>query len=130
MSDEKVVAAKAKVQRLLEIGFIREVIYPSWLANVVMVKKKNSKWRMCIDFTNLNKCCMKDDFPLSRIDKVVDSTARCETMTLAERSLPFFKVLRGSGRFEWGSEKQEAFDAVKDHIQKCHTHLFEFYISK
>jgi hypothetical protein len=73
MSDEKVTVAKAEVQRLLDAGFIREVDYPSWLANVVMVKKKNGKWRMCTDFTDLNKCCPKDDFPLTTIDKVVDS---------------------------------------------------------
>jgi hypothetical protein len=46
MSEEKVAAAKAEVQRLLNAGFIREVAYPQWLANVVMVKKKNGKWRM------------------------------------------------------------------------------------
>jgi hypothetical protein len=46
MSEEKVAAAKAKVQRLLNAGFIREVTYPQWLANVVMVRKKNGKWRM------------------------------------------------------------------------------------
>jgi hypothetical protein len=69
MSDEKVVAVKAEVQKLLDVGFICEVQYPSWLANVVMVKKNNGKWRMCTNFTNLNKCCPKDDFPLSRIDK-------------------------------------------------------------
>jgi hypothetical protein len=84
MSDEKVAAAKVKVQRLLDAGFIREVLYPSWLTNVVMVKKKNGKWRMCTYFTDLNKYCMKDDFPLSRIDKVVDSTTECETMTLLD----------------------------------------------
>jgi hypothetical protein len=69
MSDKKVVAVKAEVQKLLDVGFICEVQYPSWLANVVMVKKNNGKWRMCTNFTNLNKCCPKDDFPLSRIDK-------------------------------------------------------------
>jgi hypothetical protein len=58
--------------------------YPSWLANVVMVKKKNRKWRMCIDCTNLNKSYSKDDFPLTRIDKVVDSAAGCETMALLD----------------------------------------------
>jgi hypothetical protein len=52
--------------------------------NVVMVKKKNGKWRMCSNFTDLNKCCPKDDFPLSRIDKVVDSTIGCEMMTLLD----------------------------------------------
>jgi hypothetical protein len=74
MSDEKVAVAKWEVQRLLDVGFIRDVQYPSWLANLGMVKKKNGKWRMCTDFTDLNKCCPKDDFSLSRIDKVVDST--------------------------------------------------------
>jgi hypothetical protein len=84
MSDEKVAAAKAKVQRLLDAWFIREVHYPSWLMNVVMVRKKNGKWRMCTDFTDLNKCCPKDDFPLSMIDKVVDFAAGCETMALLD----------------------------------------------
>jgi hypothetical protein len=55
MSDKKVVAIKAEVQRLLDAEFIREVDYPSWLANVIMVKKKNGKWRMCTYFTDLNK---------------------------------------------------------------------------
>jgi hypothetical protein len=54
------------------------------LANVVKVKKKNDKWKMCTDFTDLNKYCLKDDFPLSRIDKVVDSATGCETMALLD----------------------------------------------
>jgi hypothetical protein len=78
MSDEKVAASKSEVQRLLDVGFICEIQYPSWLANVVMVKNKNDKWRMCIDFTNLNKCCPKNYFPLSRIDKVADSATGCK----------------------------------------------------
>jgi hypothetical protein len=84
MLEEKVEAAKAEVQRLLDTGFIREVTYPQWLANVVMEKKKNSKWRMCMDFTDLSKCCLKDDFPLTRIEKIVDSAAGCETMALLD----------------------------------------------
>jgi hypothetical protein len=64
MSEEKVEAAKAEVQRLLDVGFIREVAYPQWLANVVMVRKKNGKWWMCTDFTDLNKCCPKTTSPL------------------------------------------------------------------
>jgi hypothetical protein len=55
MSDEKVVAVKSEVQRLLDASVIREVMYPKWLANIVPVKKNNGKWRMCIDFTDLNK---------------------------------------------------------------------------
>jgi hypothetical protein len=84
MSKEKVKVAKAEVQRLLDAGFIREVTYPKWLANVVMVWKKNGKWRMCTDFTDLNKCCPKDDFPLARIDNIVDSTTGCEMMALLD----------------------------------------------
>jgi hypothetical protein len=84
MSKEKVEAAKAEVQRLLDMGFIREVTYPQWLENVVMVRKKNGKWRMCTNFTDLNKCCPKDDFPLARIDKIVDSAVGCEMMALLD----------------------------------------------
>jgi hypothetical protein len=79
-----VAAAKVEVQRLLDAGFICEVHYPSWLMNVVMVKKKNDKWRMCTGFTDLNKCCPKDDFLLSKMDKVVDSAAGSEIMALLD----------------------------------------------
>ena len=58
----------------MAVKFIREVYYPDWLANVVMVKKANGKWRMCIDFTDLNKACPNDSYPLPRIDQLVDST--------------------------------------------------------
>jgi hypothetical protein len=84
MLEEKVEAVKAEVQRLLDTGFIREVFYPQWLANVIMVRKRNGKWWMCINFIDLNKCCPKDDFPLMRIDKIVDSTAGCEMMVLLD----------------------------------------------
>jgi hypothetical protein len=84
MSDEKIEAAKAEVHRLLEANFIEPIAYPTWLANVVMVQKKSDKWRTCIDFTSLNKACPKDNFPLSRIDKIVDSAAGCEVMSLLD----------------------------------------------
>nr|POF16973.1 transposon ty3-g gag-pol polyprotein [Quercus suber] len=57
-----------EVNKLLTAGFIREVYYPDWLANVVLVKKSNGKWRMYVDFMDLNKTCLKDSFPLPRID--------------------------------------------------------------
>jgi len=84
MSDDKVAAVKAEVQRLLDAKVIREVKYPTWLANTVPVKKKNGKWRMCIDFTDLNKACPKDDFPLPRIDKVVDDASNSQLMSLLD----------------------------------------------
>ena len=58
---DKVIAEE--VQKLLEVNFIREVYYLDWLANVVMVKKANGKWRMCINFTDLNRACPKDSYP-------------------------------------------------------------------
>jgi hypothetical protein len=84
MSNEKTEAAKAKVHRLLEAKFIEPIAYPTWLANVVMVQKKSGKWRMCIDFTSLNKACPKDNFPLLRIDKIVECAAGYEVMSLLD----------------------------------------------
>ena len=57
-----------EVNKLLKAKFIQEPHYPEWLANVVMVKKQNGKWRICIDYTDVNKACPKDSFPLPRID--------------------------------------------------------------
>ena len=54
---------------------IKEVFYPKWLANTVVVKKKSGKWRVCMDFTDLNKACLKDPFPMPRIDQLVDAKA-------------------------------------------------------
>ena len=56
-----------KVNKLLLANFFREVYYPEWLANIVMVKKANGKWRICVNFTDLNNACAKDSFPLPRI---------------------------------------------------------------
>ena len=73
-----------EVRKLLEVGFIREVYYPDWLANVVMDKKANRKLRMCVDFTNLNRACPKDSSPLPRIDTLVDSTVRHELLSFMD----------------------------------------------
>ena len=61
-----------EVRKLLEVDFIREVYYLEWLANMVMVKKANGKWRMCMDFIDLNKACLKDSYSLPRIDLLLD----------------------------------------------------------
>ena len=70
---QKLIAEETK--KLLDAGFIREVSHPEWLANVVLVKKVNDKYRMCVDYTDLNKACPKDSYPLPTIDQLVNSTA-------------------------------------------------------
>jgi len=77
-------AVMEEVKNLLAARFIREVYYPKWLANVFMVKKSNRKWRMCVDFTDLNHACLKDSFPLTRIDQLVVSTFGHELLTFMD----------------------------------------------
>jgi hypothetical protein len=84
VSEEKAKVVEAKVQRLQDAQVIREVIYPAWLGNIVPIKKKNGRWRMCVDFTYLNKACKKDDYPLQRVDKVVDDAANSEMFSLLD----------------------------------------------
>ena len=64
-----------EVAKLKRAGAIKEVFYPEWLANTVVVKKKSRKWRVCVDSIDLNKACPKDPFPMPRIDQLVDATA-------------------------------------------------------
>ena len=72
--------------------FIREVYYLDWLANMVMVKKANGKWRMCMDFTNLNKACPKDSYLLPRIDQLVDSTAGHKLLSFMDAFLGYNQI--------------------------------------
>ncbi|XP_028058878.1 uncharacterized protein LOC114262711 [Camellia sinensis] len=83
-SVEHTEALIAEVEKLLASGAIREVQYPQWLSNTVVVKKKNEKWRVCVEFTCLNKGCPKDSFPLPRIDQLVDSTVGHEHMSFLD----------------------------------------------
>jgi hypothetical protein len=78
--EERRRAIGVELRKLLEAGFIKEVFHPTWLANPVIVKKKNGKWQMCVDYTSLNKACPKVPFPLPHIDQIVDSTAGCELL--------------------------------------------------
>ena len=78
-------AIRAELARLVAAGFIREVLHHEWLANHVLVLKKNKvDWRMCVDYTDLNKHCPKDPFRLPRIDQVVDSTAGCSMLSFLD----------------------------------------------
>ncbi|CAJ2647353.1 unnamed protein product [Trifolium pratense] len=74
-SPEKSEAAEKCVKDLLEANFISEARYTTWLSNVVLVKKSNGKWRMCCDYTDLNRACPKDSYPLPCIDRLVDNSS-------------------------------------------------------
>ena len=74
-AQERDKAIADEVLKLHEANFIQEEYYPNWLANVAMVKKANEKWRMCVDFTDLNRACPKDSCPLLQIDILLDLTA-------------------------------------------------------
>jgi hypothetical protein len=76
-AQDKHEAIKREIAKPLAASFIKEVIHPEWVANPILVKKKNNEWRMCVDYTDLNKHCPKDHFGLPRIDQVVNSTAGC-----------------------------------------------------
>ena len=81
---EKYEAIREEVDKLLKAGSIQNIDYPTWLANVVLVKKANGQWRLCVDFTDLNKACPKDSFPLPRIDQLVDATAGHELLSFMD----------------------------------------------
>ena len=73
-----------EIDKLVQAKFVREVQYSTWLSNVVLVKKANGKWRMCVDFTDLNKACPKDIFPFPAIDLMVNSTAGYEMLSFMD----------------------------------------------
>ncbi|XP_021764224.1 uncharacterized protein LOC110728860 [Chenopodium quinoa] len=82
-----------EVQKLLDTRKIKEVKYPNWLANVVVVSKKNGTWRVCIDFIDLNKACPKDPFPLPHIDSMVVPKAGHELFTSMDAYSSYNQIL-------------------------------------
>ncbi|KAG7538977.1 Integrase catalytic core [Arabidopsis suecica] len=110
---ERAKAVNDEVDKLLKIGSIREVQYPEWVANTVVVKKKNGKDRVCIDFTDLNKACPKDSFPLPHIDRLVESTAGNELLT-------FMDAFSGYNQIMMDPEDQEKTSFVTDRGTYCY----------
>jgi len=90
---ERAEAVKAEVQKLLRIGSITEAKYPDWIANPVVVKKKNGKWRVCVDFTDLNKACLKDSFLLPHIDRLVESTSRNKLLSFMDAFAGYNQIM-------------------------------------
>ncbi|XP_068504429.1 uncharacterized protein [Phaseolus vulgaris] len=140
----KVILDEAK--KLLAAGHIREIQYPEWLANVVLVQKPNGKWRMCVDFTDLNKACPKDSYPLSSIDALVDCASggkllsfldafsgynqirmhprdECKTTFMIERSCYCYKVIP-FGLKNAGTTKQRLMDRVLSPMLGRNVHAY------
>ena len=82
------------MDKLLANGFIREAQYPTWLSNPVLVPKPNGTWRTCIDFSDLNKACPKDCFPLPNIDQMVDATAGYELLSFMDAYSGYNQIFR------------------------------------
>jgi len=102
-----------EVKKLLQAGFIREVDYLEWLANVVLVKKSNGKWRMCVDFTDLNKACQKDSFPLPRMDFLIDSTSGHELLN-------FMGAFSGYNQIHMDEVDQEKISFITERGLYCY----------
>ncbi|KAL0341378.1 UNVERIFIED_CONTAM: Transposon Ty3-G Gag-Pol polyprotein [Sesamum radiatum] len=111
--NERIKVIKEEVEKLLRIDYIRPVQYPEWLANVVLVPKPNGKWRMCIDFTDLNKACPKDSYPLPRIDALIDSTSGCELMS-------FLDAFQGYNQIRLAHDDQKKTSFVTDQGILCY----------
>ena len=110
---ERQKAINEEVDKLLQAGAIREVEYPEWLANVVLVKKANGKWRLCIDFTDINTACPKDSFPLPRIDLIVDATAGHELLS-------FMDAFSGYNQISMDPDDQEKTSFVTAKGTNCY----------
>ena len=99
-SKEHAEAVRSEVAKLKQAGAIKEVFYPQWLANTVVVKKKTGKWRVCVDFTDLNKACPKDPFPMPKIDQLVDATVGHPRMS-------FLDAFQGYHQISLATDDQE-----------------------
>ena len=84
---------KEEIQNQLSVGFVSMVQYPEWLANVVLIPKKDGKVRVCVDFRNLNKASPEDDFPLPHIDILVDSTARHAMLSFMDEFSSYNQIM-------------------------------------
>ena len=83
-NEDKSLVIREETQKLLKVDHIREIQYSEWVANVVLVKKANGKWRMCVNFTDLYKACPMDSYPLSKIDSLVDSASGCQLLSFLD----------------------------------------------
>ena len=110
---ERQKAINEEVSKRFQAGAIREVEYLEWLAKDVLVKKVNNKWRLCIDFTNVNRACPKDSFPLPRIDLIVDATTGYELLS-------FMDAFAGYNQISMDPDDQEKTSFVTGQGTYCY----------
>nr|KYP40262.1 Gypsy retrotransposon integrase-like protein 1 [Cajanus cajan] len=115
-----------ETQKLLNAGFIREVRYTTWLANVVLVKKSSGKWCMCVDYTNLNRACPKDSYPLPSIDRLVDGASGHALLSF----LNAYSRYNRPGRMTsiWSYLKEGTVPEDKDEARKVRMRSTKFVI--
>nr|KYP39650.1 Transposon Ty3-I Gag-Pol polyprotein [Cajanus cajan] len=113
MGTDRKLAVEAEMEKLIDARFIREVHYTTWLANVVMVKKPNGKWRMCTDYTNLNKACPKDAYPLPNIDRLADGAAGHKIFT-------FLDAYSGYKQIRMHPQDEEKMAFITDSANFCY----------
>ena len=106
-------AINEEVNKILQAKAIREVEYPNWLANVVLVTKVNGKWRLCIDFIDVNRACPKDSFPLPQIDLIVDATTGHELLS-------FINAFSGYNHIKMDPSDQEKTSFVTGQGTYCY----------
>nr|XP_027093621.1 uncharacterized protein LOC113714021 [Coffea arabica] len=111
---ERSKAISDEVDKLLPAKMIHEVQYPTWLSNPVMVKKDTGGWKMCVEFTDLNKACPKDCYPLPRIDALVDSAMGYEVLC-------FLDAFKGYHQIGMSEEDQEKTAFYTDRGTYCYT---------
>jgi len=113
MGTDRAMAVQYEVERLLKAGLIKEVQYPEWLANPVEVKKKNGKWRVCVDYTDLNRACPKDSYPLPHIDRLVKATVDNELLS-------FMDAFSGYNQIVMHKDDCEKMTFIKDRKIYCY----------
>ena len=119
LGEERWQTIAKETSSLLKDGFITEVHYTIWLSNVVMVKKPLDKWRMCVDFTDLNKACLKNSYPLPNIDRFVDGAS-------GYRYLSFLDAYLGYNQILMYSNDEENIAFITEDVNYCYrVMLFE-----
>jgi hypothetical protein len=107
---------KKEIARLLDPGFMKEVYHPDWIANPILLPKKNKDWRMCVDYTDRNKACKIDPFGLPQINQVVDSAAGCSLLSFSTATQG---IIKSNSRWMTRSRHLSSLHSVHFVTQLC-----------